>query len=214
MLWVTIRTVLWWRAWSLSNSRLSRSRVQRVELAKGLVHQQQARLVDQGTRQHDTLVHTAGKLARIGLLETVQPHQFQQVESMGTILIRDSFLLNLERQQHIVEDRAPRHQVCLLEDKPDVGPGRCQTLPVKPERAAVGQHQAADDAQQRALAGAGGAKQADKLACIKAKADRLQHGKRPCAVGKCFRYVFDNQQPLVRHSLLSVLSSSTKLVRE
>ena len=51
---------------------------QRVERAEGLVHQQHARVVQQGAADRDALLHAAGQLARQLVLEAFQPGGRQQ----------------------------------------------------------------------------------------------------------------------------------------
>ena len=54
-------------------------RVRLSRFAERLVHQHDRRLVHQSTRQGRTLCHAAGKLMRIGLIETVEPDQAEHI---------------------------------------------------------------------------------------------------------------------------------------
>jgi hypothetical protein len=202
MLCVTMSTVLLCGRLQPQQFQVEPLARQGVELAKRFVHQQQAWAVDQSARQDHALVHAARKLARVGVLKALQPHRRQQVMRAAAVGLRHAPLLNLQRQQHVFEHGAPGHEIGLLKDKPDLRVRPRQRLAVEPEGTAVGPHQPTDNAQQRALAGAGRAEQADKFTRGQLEADRLQDGQRAAAVAKGLgRLLYDQQRRCVFHQL-------------
>ena len=124
-----------------------------VERAERLVHQQKLRLVDERTAQRDALLHAAGQLRRIGLLETFKADQRQQI--LGGARRRGiGSPEDFHRKQNIGEDCAPRHQIRLLEHDAEIGLRLVHVAAVDLNRAARCRHQPADDLQERRLAAA------------------------------------------------------------
>ncbi len=73
--WVMNSTVLRRSIQMRCSSTFMVSRVMRVERAERLVHQQQRRIVDQRAHQRDALLHAAGQLPRIAVLEAGEADQ-------------------------------------------------------------------------------------------------------------------------------------------
>ena len=93
----------------------------RVERAEGLVHQQHGRVVDQGAGDRHALLHAARELPRIFALEHLEADERQQVHA-GLVASLATQTLHVDREQHVVEDRAPGEQDGRLEDDADVAP--------------------------------------------------------------------------------------------
>ena len=178
MLWVTMRIVCPCPAAGAA-LQVEPLAGQGVQLAERFVHEQQLRLVDERACQHHALVHPAGELAGIGMLEAVQAHQLQQLDGRAGDRFRHFFLLNLERKQNIFESPCARASSSSSGRQTRCPGGAGEGLAVEPEPAAIGRQQAADDAQEGALAAAGRAQQADELARGQAERDRLQRLQRP-----------------------------------
>ena len=86
------------------------------------------------------------------------------------------------RERHVLEHRHVREQVVRLEDDPDLAPERVHVdlavrdlLAVDDDAAAVDGLEQVHAAQQRRLAGAGGADQAHDLVLLHGQVDVLQH---------------------------------------
>ena len=113
-----------------------RGRGHLVEVAEGLVGEQQRRLDHERAREGDALAHAARQLVGIGALE---PGQAEAVEPRpgppGLLVGRAAE--QLERQADVVERGAPRQQAVLLEDRRqrppeviEVAVGRPAAVPV------------------------------------------------------------------------------------
>ena len=138
----------------------------RVERRQRLVEQQQAGRGGERPRQRDPLLLAAGELGRELGAAARQADQLQQLLDPGG----DRRLRHLAVHQavgDVVGDREVGKERVRLEDDAVVALGRRQDRDVAPglEDAAGGLRlQAGDDAQQRRLAAAGGAEEADELA--------------------------------------------------
>ena len=92
-----------------------------IERGERLVQHQQRRLMDQRAAERDTLLHAAGQLPRIAVAKTLQSDGRKQLLGLRAKLglprakLRAVRLHDLERQQHVVDDLAPRQQVRVLE---------------------------------------------------------------------------------------------------
>ena len=86
----------------------------RIERGEWFVHQQHRGIVDQRATDRHALLHSAGKFARIALLETARGQP-----SLRSVMarVRDSVLSspqNFSRQQDVVQHRAPLQENRLL----------------------------------------------------------------------------------------------------
>ncbi len=94
---------------------------ERIERGERLVEHQQRRLVDQRAAERDALLHAAGQLPRIAVAEALQADGCKQLLGLRAKLglscakLRAMRLHDFERQQHVVDDFAPRQQVRVLE---------------------------------------------------------------------------------------------------
>src|SRR5262249_5946793 len=77
-----------------------------VEMAEGLVGEQQAGLNHESAGERDALAHAAGELVRIGALEARKPEPAEPLGRLGYLLFRVA-PEQLERQAHHVERAWP-----------------------------------------------------------------------------------------------------------
>ena len=82
---------------------------ERVERTERLVHQQQAGILHQRTADRRPLAHSAGQLGRIFLLELGKTDGTQKLARLLTMR-RGVELFDLDREEHIAEDRSPVEQ--------------------------------------------------------------------------------------------------------
>ena len=133
-----------------------------VQCAQGLVQQQDAGLVDQGTDQGYTLGHAAGQLGRIIIPEILQADDLDHV--LDLVLVALELALHLQGEGDVLLDSQPGEQGGLLEHHAPVGGGAFHFHTVDGDLAGGGMDQACNQTQDGGLAAAGGADQADELA--------------------------------------------------
>ena len=133
-----------------------------VQCAQGLVQQQDAGLVDQGTDQGHTLGHTAGQLGGIIVPEVLQTDDLDH--ALDLVLIALELALHLQGEGDVLLNRQPGEQGGLLEHHAAVGGGAFHFHAVNGDLAGGGMDQAGHQTQDGGLAAAGGADQADELA--------------------------------------------------
>src|ERR1017187_858985 len=143
-----------------------------VQVAGGLVGQNQRRVGDDGARHSDTLLLAAGKLSRQVMQSIAEAHQGERgggvLDALGLLQIRE-----LERKLDIFQRGEHRYEVELLEDEADVFVAPVGDLAVvelaqgvaqDADLTAGGPVHGGDQVQQRGLAGAGWAHQRHELA--------------------------------------------------
>ena len=104
---------------------------ERVQGAEGLVHEQHLRIVGQGPGQAHALLHAAGKLGGLALLEPFQADQFDGVHGLfrarGLVHAAD-----FQPELDVVEHAALRQQAEVLEDHGHLVPAQvAKGLPVE-----------------------------------------------------------------------------------
>ena len=127
-----------------------------VERAERLVEQQHPRLVRERPRERDALLLAARELALVAVAEPAQADEVEQLfaplAALGLLDAADAQAeLDVPRHRHVPEDRV------VLEDEPDVALLRREVRDVAAgdaDRSLVRQHEAGDQAQDRALAAA------------------------------------------------------------
>ena len=146
---------------------------QHVERREGLVHQQQRRVHDDRSRQPDALPHPARQFLRVGVLEAVQADQVDRGERAAAALLR-GHALRLQPQFDILQHGEPGEEREGLEDHAH---RRCRAFLVRDEadRALVGSDQSGDRAQQRGLARARAAEQADHFVLEQGQVDIVEN---------------------------------------
>src|ERR1039458_2276247 len=163
-----------------------------VEIAGGLVAQQQQRLVDEGARQRYALLLAAGKLGRAMIEAIAQADLCQQVAR--TVDVAVAIPRNQRRHQHIFEHGALRQQAVVLKDEADCPIAERRQLflgereriaSIERDRTGSGLFQPAEDVEERALARAGRAHDGGRVAALKAERNARENGERP-AWGRIF----------------------------
>ena len=147
-----------------------------VERAERLVEQQHARLVDERAGDGDALLLTAGELGHVAVGVVLKAYQTQHTHD----LLRDNILrllLDGQAEGDVVVDVHVREERVFLEYGVDlalVGRDVHDVLAVKEDLALGGLQEAAEDAQQRRFAAAGGTEQGDELIFVNVQADALE----------------------------------------
>jgi hypothetical protein len=95
----------------------------RVQCRRRFVTQQDVGVGRQGTGNTDALSLAAGQLGRVGVFETLQAHELQQLRNLGPDLVlgRPD---ELERMRDVACCGAGIHKVGVLEHHADAAPGR------------------------------------------------------------------------------------------
>ena len=135
----------------------------RIERGERLVHQQHGGVVGERAGDGDTLLHAAGEMMRIGVGEFLELDE-------GELLARDAFALglgdalHLQPERHVAERGAPREQLGeILEHDAAVHAAPGDRLAADPDFARGGREEAGDDVEQRRLAAAGRADDAQEF---------------------------------------------------
>src|SRR5712691_705096 len=115
---------------------------ERVEGAEGLVHQQHVRLAGERARDGDTLLHASRELPGMMALEAPEADQLQVASRLGVQLPARGGAATLQREAHVAQHRAPRHQraVVFLEQE-DQALGRSRDLAAVEEHLPSGRPQ-------------------------------------------------------------------------
>ena len=77
--------------------------------AERLVHQQQIRIMNKRAAKADTLLHPAGKLVRICILEAIEREQLNQLLRRLPIVL-DAQAPNFDLEENVLQDRTPSHE--------------------------------------------------------------------------------------------------------
>src|SRR5439155_13027064 len=150
-----------------------------VDSREGLIHQEDARVMDQCARDSHPPLHPAGQLDRVGLLETLEVDEFDELGNLrlGTLLPQD-----LHRKLDVAVDRPPPHQTRILEDvTDDEFPLGCPSL----DRARARFLDTRDQSQDRALSTTARTYERQDLSLVHVEgnpADSFHHLARDCGV--------------------------------
>jgi hypothetical protein len=156
----------------------------RVERAERLVEEQDARLDGERAGERDALALAARELRGIAVGEARQPDQVEQLADAALDLRRRRPLRALSRVQPVGDVVGHAHvleQRVVLEHEPDRALLHRQeggVVAAEQDAAAVRRVEPGDDAQQRRLARARGAEQAEQLARAHVEVEVVQHGGR------------------------------------
>src|SRR4051812_45361664 len=138
----------------------------RVERGERLVHEQHRAVLGQRTGEGDALAHAAGELVHPLAALAAEVDHLEQPLGLGAALgLADA--AGAQRQLDVGRGGQPRQQRRLLEHQ-----GRALGRDL--DRAGRGGQEARHDVEQRRLAAAGGAEQADELARLDGEVDALQ----------------------------------------
>src|SRR5207253_1298293 len=152
-----------------------------VERAEGLVHQEDRRLERERARDRDALLHPAGELPGIALLEPGElderEHRLRSIRTSGPVL-----RAHFERQFDVALDRAPIKEDRRLEDHAVVAvePRAVRRLAVHLDRSCAWLGEIADEPQERGFAASRRTDERDECAPRDLEVDVLQGG---CLVG-------------------------------
>ena len=145
---------------------------ERVERAEGLVHQEHGGVLRERPHDRRPLLHAAGELARVRLLEADEAGLVEELRDPRLVRLSP---LDLEWELEVLPQVAPREEVRLLEDHPDLARAR------PGHRRAVEQHPPAGQGvkaghrpQERRLAAAARTEDADELTVAHADRDVLE----------------------------------------
>ena len=93
-----------------------------VERSERLVHEQHRGIVDEGAGDGDPLLHAAGQLPRIAMLEAGESDEGEEVHRHLLVPVATE-PLDVDGQEHVVEHAPPRKEHRRLEHHSDVAPG-------------------------------------------------------------------------------------------
>ena len=156
----------------------------RIERAKRLVEQQDARLDRERAGERDALPLAAGQLAGIAVGQPVELHQIQQLLDARTnrgLVLADGARLHAQAKGNVFEHRHVAEQRVVLEHESDMtlaGAMSQRILTVDPHFPGVGPVEACNDPQQRRLARTGWTKQRQQFALADLQIDIVERCKR------------------------------------
>src|SRR5688572_30748688 len=83
---------------------------ERIQRSKGLVHEENRRIIGKRSGDRNALLHASGELMWIGTGELFEIHQSEKSKSdLGPILLRDA--LHLQTELDVPLSRSPRKQL-------------------------------------------------------------------------------------------------------
>ena len=149
-----------------------------VERTERFVHQQHRRIVHQGADNADPLLHAAGELGGIALFELAQSNEINELTRPRQILLAIK-LLDVDRDQHVVENGAPGKQHGRLEHDADVVSRPLQLAVAEPDSSRTGRDQSCEDTKQRRFPAARRTHNRDEFAEADIEVDILKRASRP-----------------------------------
>ena len=161
-----------------------------VERAERLVHQQRAGIESERTGDRGTLLHAAGKLGRVALLETRQSHQIDEgLRSRLPLFARHC--LAFETIEHVLEHGLPGEQREVLEHDAAIGSGAGDRLALDQDFSGLGRKKPADEIEEGRLSATAWTEQRHEFALAHLERDGLkrQHGstdRRPIVMAHRF----------------------------
>ncbi len=136
---------------------------QRVERGERLVHQQDIRIEQQGTRDRDPLLHAARQFVRTARGEIRQAHEFEQPAGTFTLHVGHPTVFVTHGKCDVAEHVEPRQQRRLLENDADFVPRLRHRHPENLNTAGRRANQPGDQPQQSRFAAAGRPEHGDEL---------------------------------------------------
>src|SRR6266540_2412383 len=144
----------------------------RVERAEGLVEKEHVGVHGEGAGDFNALLHAARKLVRIRLLEAFEADEPDVVRDAALALVPRELA---EAEADVALDGQPGEDAALLKDENPARVGAADLLPVDPHGAGGRREKAGNDVQERGLAAAGRAEDADELSLAHVQGDVLEH---------------------------------------
>ena len=155
---------------------------ERIERRERLVHQQHGGIVGQRAGDGDPLLHAAGEMVRIGIGELLQLDQPELLQR-DLLALGPGHALHLQPEGDVAQRRAPGEQLGeVLEHDAAVHAVAGDGLAADADLAAGGRKEAGDDVEQRGLAAAAGADQAQELGLLDVEAGASTPATRPAGV--------------------------------
>ena len=152
-----------------------------VERAERLVEQQNRRSLDEGPRDGDSLLLTAGQLARHPVAEVLEPDEAQGLlNPVARLIARNA--IHLQPEPNVLEDVHVREQGVRLEhgvDRTLVRRQRVDAPALNPDLPLGRRDEPADQVERGRLATPGGAEQAEELAVPDLQIETAQRRLRP-----------------------------------
>src|SRR3954471_6046350 len=135
----------------------------RIERAERFVHQQHLRIHRQRARERRALLHAAGELRRVALLEALEAHHLDIALRAALLLLARQAEL-LEAIAHIGANGAPGKEREVLEDDAAVGTRTRDRRAFDADRPVFYGQEAADQIEQRRFTAARRPEQRDEFA--------------------------------------------------
>ena len=148
-----------------------------VQRGERLVQQQHLRPADQGACDRHALLLSAGEAGDAALFKALERHKRQHFVD-ALIDLRFRHLLLAQREGDVFKHVQVREERIALEDRVDValvGRDGRDLLAHENDLALVGRFKAADDAQRRRFAAAGGTEKRQKFVVIDVQIDMVKH---------------------------------------
>src|SRR5205085_4691637 len=143
-----------------------------IERAERLIQIQHVGIHGERARDFEALLHAAGKLARIRVLEAAKADELHVVRNpISLLLIREAE----EAEADISFDGQPRKNAALLEDEDASRIGTGDALVIDHHVPRCWLHESADDVQQRRLPAARRAENADEFAVADVEGNVFEH---------------------------------------
>ena len=140
-----------------------------VEVRQRLIEKKDARNFDKSAGDGDTLLLTAGELARLAVHEVVDLNKLGSLQGLVIHDLSGELLVTfeiLERERNILADCQVRVQRVVLEDQTNTAVFRGQIRDIRltePDLAACRLDKTADEVERRALSAAGRTEESDQL---------------------------------------------------
>ncbi len=157
-----------------------------IECARHLVEQHHVRLHRERAHDRDALLLPPGEPVGIVVALVREPEAAEELVGLGLGPASREPARLLRPERHVPEHAHVREEVVGLEDDPDpapdrvhVDPGRGDLVAADDDPAGVDRLEQVHAAEERRLAGAGGADQADDLVLGHVEVDPLQHLELP-----------------------------------
>ena len=172
-----------------------------VELIQGrerLVHEQDAGVEDEGTRNGDALLHPARELRRIALERVAQPEGAQDLLGIAQRPVPVGPSVELDRQLDVGEHATPGQERRRLGHEADqlVARRRVHALAIDLDAALVRVEQSRHDLQQGGLPAAARSDDRDELAARDGQVHVVENHRAPPAGAEGLRHSLDEHATL------------------
>ena len=149
----------------------------RVQRPERFIHQDDIRLVNQGSHQRAPFAHSSGEFVGIMVLEAAQTDLGNILRCLLVSLV-GRHAAELQRHLDVITQRAPGQEIVVLGHISDIGVDPGNDLPLVAHLARRRLENTRDHVEQRGLAAAGGADETDELAFLDCEVRILQGENR------------------------------------